>query len=241
VKNDYKSIIRDGLLLEIISDLTDQAGGSPPTMRSCYYVLRDNGHIIETKNAYDKLNKSLTQERDAGRFPYGLLAPEGGEFVRGIPLDLLEEKLERIRHSNISPELIDGVLKAVLVEKIGLVDTIRRAVNGMIPVASPGGMIRKEWAWNWLRDLEWLADHLGATSIEIVYLGDYDDGGNNIRENLYWYEGMGNVTIDYYAVTNEQIAMTGFDELHIDGYIASVRGPKVFGFELRQHLGLSDV
>ncbi|GAF94992.1 unnamed protein product, partial [marine sediment metagenome] len=229
-------IIRSGLLMEVIEDLTDQAGALP-TFRSCYYILRDSGEITETKNAYKKFNAALSDERDAGRFPYGLLAPTGGESSRGIPADKLEAQLQRMRENNIPPELIDGILKVVLVEKIGLIDTIQQAVRGRLPVASPAGMVRKEWASAWLLDLEYLAGHLGADNIEITYLGDYDDGGLSIENNLHWYEEQSGVTVTKYAVTPEQ---ADYKFLHIDGYIASVRGPVLFGQDLREYLGLDD-
>lgn len=239
MRNDYKHIIRSGVLLEIIKDLTAQAGARP-TLRSCYYVLLDRGLIVDRPSAYDKLNKSLTEERDADNFPYRLLSPTGGESYRGHPPDELKEIIAQIQSQNIEPELIDGKLKAVLIEKIGLVDTIRQAVEGKIPVGSPGGMVRKEWAVSWLDDLKALCADLHGELVEVIYLGDFDEGGANIESNLYWYENRG-VSINKYAVTKEQLLGTGHDQMHIDGYIASVRGPELFGQELRRYLGLSDV
>lgn len=245
MKNDYRGLIRSGRLRAVIDELRAQ-GMTRPTLRSCYYLLLDRRDIASGEHVYKKLDEAVSKERDKDGFPYGLLAPEGGTKTRGLLPDELEDRIRRLREKNIPPVLCDGgKLTVLLIEKAGLVDYLRAAVGGRVPVASPGGMVRKEWAVEWLGDVLSLAEHMtGKREVRIVYLGDRDVGGGAIvRESERWYPRWQGVTFERYAVTEDQLARLNQErglslrELHIDGYIA-LRGPQVFAQEIRDYLGL---
>lgn len=245
MRNDYRGLIRSGKLREIIEELQAQ-GMTRPTLRSCYYLLLDRGFLLGAKKDYDNLDGVLSKERDAQGFPYGLLAPEGGTAVRGMLAKELEDHIARVQKENVEPELCDGILKVVLCEKAGLVDYLAEAVGRRIPVGSPGGMVRKEWAVDWLGRLKALAEKLESRDgrVELIYLGDYDPGGHAIRNHSReWYERWDGFTFDSFAVTEAQLSdlnrgrPSPLRTLHIDGYIALV-GPQEFVRRLRAHLGI---
>lgn len=243
MKNDYRGLIRSGKLLEVMRELQAQGMHRPP-LRSCYYLLLDRGLIVDQPGGktYDKLDAAVSKIRDEEPevFPYGLLAPDGGTNERGLLPDELEKTIEDMRDNNVVPELCDGVLKVVLCEKAGLVDYLVAAVGGRVPVGSPGGMVRKEWAYHWLGTLRALAEKMGATRIEIVYLGDKDEGGGKIMaHNSKWFPRWQGVSFEVFAVTPDQLREFHRRELHIDGYIALV-GPQEFARRLRRHLGLRE-
>lgn len=242
LQNNYKSIIRSGQLLMIIRELEEQ-GMICPTLRSCWYLLRDRGIIAETKNSYDKLVESLAKERDENRFPYGLLSDEAGTDKRGLLPTELNKIIKNLRDNNVPPELCSGILKVVMVEKRGLVDYLVTAVEKRVPVGSPEGMIRKEWAFSWIGELKDLARKMRTDRIKIIYLGDFDSYGIKIRNHANeWFPKFG-VEFEAFAVSSNQlreinrIKNSHYAELHVDGYISLVK-PKIFAAKLRNHLGL---
>lgn len=234
-RNDLKAALRTELP-RAIAQLQSQ-GMARPGFRSCWYLLLDWG-VLHGDSSHGNLNHLLSLARDDGSFPYGVLAPDGGESNRGLTSRELEAYLKQVQADNIEPVLVDGILKAVLIEKHGLLDYLR-GVLPEIPVASPTGQLRKEWATEWASDLEDLAAQLGATEIEITYLGDLDTWGDVIkRVNINWWMSQHGIPVDVYAVHPRQAASLGYPTLHIDGFI-SLTGPRAFAQHLRRRLGLA--
>lgn len=240
-RNDYTAIIRD-LLPGIIEELEEQ-GMLRPSLRSCYYLLLDRGHLLGGSKDYQALNRRLSSMRDAGDFSYGLLDGEAGTSRRGKTPEELADYLRRVEEDNVLPELVDGRLVAVMVEKAGLVDYLRKAVGWRLPVGSAGGQLRKEWAHRWIEDLLDLSIDLNGGELHIVYLGDCDRWGAHIKETTKaWIESLG-VTLKVYACQPGQLQQLNeerglhLEELHIDGYISLV-GPRQFAQELRRYIGL---
>ncbi len=240
-RNDYLAIIRDHLP-GIIEELEAQGMHQPP-LRSCYYLLLDRGLLLGGVKDYDALDRRLSAMRDAGEFPYGLLAGDSGTDRRGMTPRELSEYLRRMEKENVPPELCDGRLKAILVEKAGLVPYLESAVDFRVPVGSAGGQLRKEWAVSWVEDLQDLAEELDGGEPHIVYLGDHDRWGSVIKRTAVEWLGARAVPVDVLAVTEAQLDALNRDrgldleKLHIDGYIALV-GPQEFARMIRGHLGL---
>ena len=242
-KNDYRALFESGRFREVVKQLNAE-GWQRPTMRACWYVLTDSGEIVATEGSYKKLNEALSDLRDAGDFPYGLLSDREGTAYRGLLPDELESYLQRFEEQNVEPELCDGWLKAVLVEKVGLIDYMDEAVKSRVPVASPQGMVRKEWAVSWISELRALGRKMGAEGVEIVYIGDCDEYGAKIKAHEEgWFRSRG-VEFDVWAVQPAQLRELNRKkgvirhELHADGYIVEL-GPKEFGRRLRKRLGLN--
>jgi DNA-binding transcriptional ArsR family regulator len=254
MKNDYRGLIRDGTFQRVVDELVKQ-GMHRPTLRSVYYLLRDRGLITVPQQegrknkdkVYKKLDEAMSAARDADEYRYGRLAPEGGTATRGLAPDELDEHIERLRKENVAPVLCRGEFVVLLIEKAGLVDYLRDAVGGRVPVASPSGMVRKEWAYAWLGEMLKLGQRMtGHRQVHIVYLGDCDSGGRAIvKESEAWYPRWEGVTFELYAVKGTQLEAlnrergTQYAELHVDGYI-SLYGPDRFARELREFLGLPE-
>jgi len=233
----YRDIVEGGTLLDIVRQLQAQ-GMRRPTLRSCYYLLVDRGLLDAGPGPYKKLDEFLSDARDDGTFPYGLLAPEGGQSQRGLTSVELDNYLKAVSEQNVEPRLIDGLLNAVWVEKIGLVPYIVDAVRGEVPVGSSGGNIRKEWARQWASELAALCDDLDGEGVRLLYLADHDHHGRLIADRIVeWLRPYG-IETTVFAVTAKQAkAVHHRGELHLDGYVA-LRGPQVFASDLRTELGL---
>ena len=243
-KNDYRALFTSGRFREVIRDLNAE-GWQRPTMRACWYVLTDAREILLSENSYKKLNEVLSDLRDSGDFPYGLLSDREGTSYRGLLPDELKTYLEQFEAQNVPPILCRKILKVVMVEKVGLIDYIDQAVGSRVPVASPQGMVRKEWAVSWIQELKQLARRMGAERVEIIYIGDCDEYGAKIKAHEEgWFRSRG-VAFDVWAVQPAQLRElnrkkgVARHELHADGYIVEL-GPKEFGRRLRKHLGLSE-
>lgn len=238
-RNDFKGLIEGGILMDAVETLRAQ-GMLQPTFKSVCYLLTDLGKLHgKPGTTYKNFNGVLSKARDNGSFDYGVFAPEGGEERGGMTAKDLEETIALIIKKNVEPVLVDGVLKAVLVEKRGLLDYLGEVLPE-IPVGSSSGQIRKEWSTKWARYLKKLATQLGATEIEITYLGDRDKAGDKIkRKTEDWWMIQHLIPVDIYAVHPSQAAALGHYELHIDGYIV-LTGPQTFARELRDHLGLPE-
>ena len=248
MKNDYMAIISSGRLRQVIEFLNSE-GWEDPTLRGCWYVLCDGGEIQETRNSYKKFDAALSIARDKNEFPYGLLSHNEGTDYRGLLPDELKRYLREFPRQNVPPELCGGILKAVMVEKVGLLKFVDMAVKGRIPVASPQGMVRKEWAVHWIQSLQDLAHRFEAElghriRVRIIYIGDCDEYGAKIKAHeLQWFQSRG-VEFDLWAVQPDQLRALNRakgkhrHELHADGYIVEI-GPKEFGRRLRVHLALN--
>src|SRR3972149_6465745 len=103
-----------------------------------------------------------------------------------------------------------STFKDVRATKVGLLKFVDMAVKGRVPVASPQGMVRKEWAVHWIHGLQDLArrfeGELGhAVRVRIIYIGDCDEYGAKIKAHeLSWFQDRG-VQFDLWAVQPDQL------------------------------------
>jgi hypothetical protein len=211
-----------------------------PTVREVLYKLLNLPGW--SKDHYDTLCSFLEDCKERKLIEWGLFSPDGGgDGYTPLTSAEIARRIATLRDVVPARLSSDGCLHGIYVEHAGMTAQITGLMDYQIGVVSSQGQIRGEHLHHVLMQWVRAARELGAKSIEMTALVDYDKWGKVIFEaHKRWLDQEFGIELRMFGPTSDMIRAAGLavhEDHQLDGWIAAY-GVQRFKRELRRAVGL---